>query len=247
MAQFTPMMNQYFEIKNQHKDKILFFRLGDFYEMFFEDAITASKELEITLTGRDCGQEERAPMCGIPYHAAESYIARLIEKNYKVAICEQVEDPALAKGIVRREVIKIITPGTVIESSMLDERANNYLLSLYTDGRQAALSYTDLSTGEFYCTYADISDAAAVRNEINRINPAEIISNTDFQDIKAAYSAYNILDKKYFDHEACERRLKRQFGVSSLEGLGIDNGTLLRSTGHCFYTLMTFKRSVWII
>jgi DNA mismatch repair protein MutS len=225
------MMNQYFEIKNQHKDKILFFRLGDFYEMFFEDAITASKELEITLTGRDCGQEERAPMCGIPYHAAESYIARLIEKNYKVAICEQVEDPALAKGIVRREVIKIITPGTVIESSMLDERANNYLLSLYTDGRQAALSYTDLSTGEFYCTYADISDAAAVRNEINRINPAEIISNTDFQDIKAAYSAYNILDKKYFDHEACERRLKRQFGVSSLEGLGIDNGTLLRSTG----------------
>jgi len=231
MAQFTPMMNQYFEIKNQHKDKILFFRLGDFYEMFFEDAITASKELEITLTGRDCGQEERAPMCGIPYHAAESYIARLIEKNYKVAICEQVEDPALAKGIVRREVIKIITPGTVIESSMLDERANNYLLSLYTDGRQAALSYTDLSTGEFYCTYADISDAAAVRNEINRINPAEIISNTDFQDIKAAYSAYNILDKKYFDHDACERRLKRQFGVSSLEGLGIDNGTLLRSTG----------------
>jgi len=231
MAQFTPMMNQYFEIKNQHKDKILFFRLGDFYEMFFEDAITASKELEITLTGRDCGQEERAPMCGIPYHAAESYIARLIEKNYKVAICEQVEDPALAKGIVRREVIKIITPGTVIESSMLDERANNYLLSLYTDGRQAALSYTDLSTGEFYCTYADISDAAAVRNEINRINPAEIISNTDFQDIKAAYSAYNILDKKYFDHEACERRLKRQFGVSSLEGLGIDNETLLRSTG----------------
>ncbi len=231
MAQFTPMMKQYFEIKNQHKDKILFFRLGDFYEMFFEDAITASKELEITLTGRDCGQEERAPMCGIPYHAAESYIAKLIEKNYKVAICEQVEDPALAKGIVRREVIKIITPGTVIESSMLDERVNNYLLSLYSDGRQAALSYTDLSTGEFYCTYADISDASAVRNEISRINPAEIISNTDFQDIKAAYSACNILDKKYFDHEPCERRLKRQFGVSSLEGLGIDNETLLRSAG----------------
>ena len=231
MAQFTPMMNQYFEIKNQHKDKILFFRLGDFYEMFFEDAITASKELEITLTGRDCGQEERAPMCGIPYHAAESYIARLIEKNYKVAICEQVEDPSLAKGIVRREVIKIITPGTVIESSMLDERANNYLLSLYNDGRQAALSYADLSTGEFYCTYADISDAAAVRNEINRINPAEIISNAELQDIKAAYNAYNILDKRYFDHEACERRLKRQFGVSSLEGLGIDNETLLRSAG----------------
>jgi DNA mismatch repair protein MutS len=171
MARFTPMMKQYFEIKNQHKDKILFFRLGDFYEMFFEDAITASRELEITLTGRDCGQEERAPMCGIPYHSAESYIAKLIEKNYKVAICEQVEDPALAKGIVRREVIKIITPGTVIESSMLDERFNNYLLSIYAGSRETALSYTDLSTGEFYCTYADISDAAAVKNEINRIAP----------------------------------------------------------------------------
>lgn len=231
MTKLTPMMKQYFEIKNQHKDKILFFRLGDFYEMFFEDAITASRELEITLTGRDCGQEERAPMCGIPYHSAESYIAKLIEKNYKVAICEQVEDPALAKGIVRREVIRIITPGTVIESSMLDERFNNYLLSIYADRRETALSYTDLSTGEFYCTYADINDAAAVRNEISRINPAEIISNTDLQDIRASYSAYNILDKKYFGHEACERRLKSQFGVSSLEGLGIDNETLLRSAG----------------
>lgn len=231
MAQLTPMMQQYFEIKNQHKDKILFFRLGDFYEMFFEDAITASKELEITLTGRDCGQEERAPMCGIPYHSAESYIARLIEKNYKVAICEQVEDPALAKGIVRREVVKIITPGTVIESSMLEERNNNYLLSLYSDNRQIALSYVDLSTGEFYCTYADIDDAINIRNEINRINPSEIISNTELKDIKAAYSAYNILDKKYYDHEDCARRLKRQFGVSSLEGLGIDSESLLKSSG----------------
>ncbi|HYE84357.1 MAG TPA: DNA mismatch repair protein MutS [Clostridia bacterium] len=231
MAQLTPMMQQYFEIKNQHKDKILFFRLGDFYEMFFEDAITASKELEITLTGRDCGQEERAPMCGIPYHSAENYIARLIEKNYKVAICEQVEDPALAKGIVRREVIRIITPGTVTESSMLDERNNNYLLSLYSDGKQLALSYVDLSTGEFYCTYDDNADGANIRNEINRINPSEIISNTELPEIKAAYSAFNILDKKYYDHEDCARRLKRQFGVSSLEGLGIDSEGLLRSTG----------------
>ena len=231
MAQLTPMMQQYFEIKNQHKDKILFFRLGDFYEMFFEDAITASKELEITLTGRDCGQEEKAPMCGIPYHSAENYIARLIEKNYKVAICEQVEDPALAKGIVRREVIKIITPGTVIESSMLDERNNNYLLSLYSDSKHLALSYVDLSTGEFYCTYADNADASNIRNEIIRINPSEIISNLELSDIKAAYSAYNLLDKKYYDHEDCSRRLKRQFGVTSLEGLGIDSECLLRSTG----------------
>jgi len=231
MAQLTPMMKQYFEIKNQHKDKILFFRLGDFYEMFYEDAITASKELEITLTGRDCGQEERAPMCGIPYHAAENYIARLIEKNYKVAICEQVEDPALAKGLVRREIVKIITPGTVTESSMLDERNNNYLLSLYADSKLSALSYLDLSTGEFYCTYADNTDLSNIRNEINRINPSEIISNTEMQDIKAQYSAYNLLDKKYYDKEDCTRRLRRQFAVSSLEGLGIDNDSLLLSTG----------------
>jgi DNA mismatch repair protein MutS len=231
MAQLTPMMQQYFEIKNQHKDKILFFRLGDFYEMFFEDAITASKELEITLTGRDCGQEERAPMCGIPYHAAENYIARLIEKNYKVAICEQVEDPALAKGLVRREIVKIITPGTVIESSMLDEKNNNYLLCLYGDSRQVALSYVDLSTGEFYCTSADIGDAGNIRNEINRINPSEIISNAELLDLKDTYSAYNMLDKKYFDYEDCIRRLKRQFGVSSLEGLGLDSECLLKSSG----------------
>jgi len=225
------MMKQYFEIKNQHKDKILFFRLGDFYEMFYEDAVTASKELEITLTGRDCGQEERAPMCGIPYHAAENYIARLIEKNYKVAICEQVEDPALAKGIVRREIVKIITPGTVTESSMLDERNNNYLLSLYADSKLTALSYLDLSTGEFYCTYADNTDLNNIRNEINRINPSEIISNTDMQDIKAQYSAYNLLDKKYYDREDCTRRLRKQFAVTSLDGLGIDNNSLLFSTG----------------
>jgi len=231
MAQLTPMMKQYFEIKNQHKDKILFFRLGDFYEMFYEDAVTASKELEITLTGRDCGQEERAPMCGIPYHAAENYIARLIEKNYKVAICEQVEDPALAKGIVRREIVKIITPGTVTESSMLDERNNNYLLSLYADSKLTALSYLDLSTGEFYCTYADNTDLNNIRNEINRINPSEIISNTDMQDIKAQYSAYNLLDKKYYDREDCTRRLRKQFAVTSLDGLGIDNNSLLFSTG----------------
>ena len=231
MAQMTPMMQQYFEIKNQHKDKILFFRLGDFYEMFFEDAIIASKELEITLTGRDCGQEERAPMCGIPYHSAETYIARLIDKNYKVAICEQVEDPALAKGIVRREVIKIVTPGTVIESSMLDETNNNYLLSIYKGVKTTAISYIDLSTGEFYCTCSDNSDAGNIKNEIGRINPSEIISNIEQQDVNAVYSAYNLLDKKYFDHEECTRRLKRQFEVASLEGLGIDSESLIRSTG----------------
>src|SRR5690554_6294219 len=133
MAGLTPMMQQYMQIKDQHKDAILFFRLGDFYEMFFEDAIIASRELEITLTGRDCGLEERAPMCGVPYHSADRYIAKLIEKGYKVAICEQTQDVEQAKGLVERKVVRIITPGTVIESSMLDDKTNNYLLSLLRD------------------------------------------------------------------------------------------------------------------
>ena len=133
MAELTPMMKQYLEIKKQHENCILFFRLGDFYEMFFDDAKTASQELELVLTGRDCGQEERAPMCGVPFHSCESYIARLVAKGYKVAICEQMEDPALAQGLVKRDVVRIITPGTVIEGSMLDEGKNNYLSVLYME------------------------------------------------------------------------------------------------------------------
>ena len=231
MLKLTPMMQQYFEIKNKHKDKILFFRLGDFYEMFFEDAKVASKELEITLTGRDFGQKERAPMCGIPYHSAENYIARLIEKNYKVAICEQVEDPALAKGIVKREVVKVITPGTVLESSMLDERNNNYLLSLYSDNKQTALAYLDISTGEFYCTYADSDDSGSIKNEIDRINPSEIISNTILQYIKEANKSFNIMDKKYYNNEDCIRRIKKQFDISNPYGLGIENRSMVLSSG----------------
>jgi DNA mismatch repair protein MutS len=144
------MMQQYFQIKEQYKDTILFFRLGDFYEMFFEDAILASKELEITLTGKDCGLEERAPMCGVPYHSVDSYIAKMIEKGHKVAICEQTQDPSEAKGLVERQVIRIISPGTVIESSMLDEKTNNYLLSLFKDNSSYGISGADLSTGEFF-------------------------------------------------------------------------------------------------
>ena len=132
----TPMMEQYFEVKEQYKDFLLFYRLGDFYEMFFDDAITASRVLELTLTGRDCGEAERAPMCGVPFHAADTYIGRLIEKGYKVAICEQVEDPATAKGLVRREVIRVVTPGTVIESTLLPEQKNNYLCSLFVTGTE---------------------------------------------------------------------------------------------------------------
>ena len=149
MAKLTPMMQQYFEIKENYKYCILFFRLGDFYEMFYDDAIIASKELEITLTGKDCGQEERAPMCGIPFHSADGYIAKLVEKGYKVAICEQVEDPKQAKGIVKRDVIRVVTPGTVLDNTVLDETKNNYILCIYGDKNGYGLSVCDVTTGEF--------------------------------------------------------------------------------------------------
>ena len=139
----TPMMEQYFEVKNQYKDYLLFYRLGDFYEMFFDDAIVASRELELTLTGRDCGEEKRAPMCGVPFHSAEGYIGRLIEKGYKVAICEQVEDPATAKGLDKREVIRVVTPGTIIESNLLQEGKNNYICAIYVGENEFGLCYGD--------------------------------------------------------------------------------------------------------
>lgn len=147
MANLSPMMRQYVEMKEKNPGTILFFRLGDFYEMFFEDAKLVSRELDLTLTGRDCGQEERAPMCGVPFHSAENYIARLVQKGYKVAICEQLEDPALAKGLVKRDIIRVITPGTVLESTMLDESKNNYICSICTGGGQAGCCFADISTG----------------------------------------------------------------------------------------------------
>lgn len=231
MAQLTPMMQQYLEIKNQHKDKILFFRLGDFYEMFFEDALIASKVLEITLTGRDCGMEERAPMCGIPYHAADTYISKLIENNYKVAICEQVEDPALAKGIVKREVIKVITPGTITSSVMLDDKINNYLMSICITNSCIALSYIDLSTGEFFSTSTDDKQWNMTIDEINRISPSEVLLNTENERLQDLYESVTVLDKKYYDLYECSQRLKRQFNVEALEGLGLDNEASIKSTG----------------
>ena len=169
----SPMMRQYLEIKEKNKDCLLFFRLGDFYEMFFDDAITASKELEIALTGRDCGLEERAPMCGVPYHAAEGYIQRLIEKGYKVAICEQLEDPATAKGIVSRGIVRIVTPGTVSESSMLKEDENNFLLSVYECKGQIGAAYADISTGAFLAE--EVSSLEELGNLLMRILPREIL------------------------------------------------------------------------
>ena len=175
---FSPMMQNYLKTKEEYKDCILFYRLGDFYEMFFDDAITASRELELTLTGKDCGQEERAPMCGIPHHAAEVYIARLIAKGYKVAICEQLEDPKTAKGIVKRDVIRVVTPGTVMESNLLEEKKNNYIMSIYKNGIYFGMSVCDLSTGDFRMTQIrDTNNFAMLMDEISRYAPSEIVVN----------------------------------------------------------------------
>lgn len=178
MAEYSPMMQHYLETKNEYKDCILFYRLGDFYEMFFDDAITTSRELELTLTGKDCGQEERAPMCGIPYHAAETYISRLIAKGYKVAICEQVEDPKQAKGIVKRDVIRVVTPGTVMETNLLEEKKNNYIMSIYKSGIFFGITVCDISTGDFRTTeIKESNNFAMLLDEISKYAPAEIIVN----------------------------------------------------------------------
>lgn len=178
MAEYSPMMQHYLDTKKDYKDSILFYRLGDFYEMFFDDAILASRELELTLTGKECGQEERAPMCGVPFHAAENYIARLISKGYKVTICEQMEDPKQAKGIVKREVIRVVTPGTVIESNLLDEKKNNYIMSVYKSGIYFGIAVCDVSTGDFRATQIkETNNFSAALDEISRYSPAEIVVN----------------------------------------------------------------------
>ena len=180
LKQLTPLMKQYLEVKKQYTDCILLYRIGDFYEMFFDDAFEASRALELTLTGKDCGLEERAPMCGIPYHAADAYIPRLVTRGYKVAICEQVEDPALAKGLVKRDVTRVITPGTVIESNILEEKKNNYVASIYRLGMSYGFAYSDVSTGEFYATqFNSENNLSKVMNELARILPAEIVVNQE--------------------------------------------------------------------
>lgn len=227
MANLTPMMEQYFEIKNNYKDCLLFFRLGDFYEMFFEDAITASKELDITLTGRDCGQEERAPMCGVPFHSADGYISRLVEKGYKVAICEQVEDPKVAKGIVKRDVIRVVTPGTILDNSALDEKKNNYLMSIYYINEQYGVAIVDVSTGDFLTTQIENSDTKLI-DEIGHFNPAEIICNQEFsqtevsQTIKDRFNCcINVYHKWAFEYDTANKRLCQHFNVAALDGFGL--------------------------
>ncbi|MGN8630667.1 DNA mismatch repair protein MutS [Blautia sp. HCP3S3_G3] len=223
------MMTEYLKTKEQYKDCILFYRLGDFYEMFFDDALTVTKELEITLTGKDCGLEERAPMCGVPYHAAETYIKRLIEKGHKVAICEQVEDPKLAKGLVKREVIRVVTPGTTLDAASLDESKNNYLMSIVSMEDHFGCAIADITTGD--CFLTEVDKPSKLLDEINKFVPAEIICNdaffvsgVDTDDLKSrlAICIYS-LDSWYFDDEMCRRTLKEHFHVNALEGLGISD------------------------
>ncbi|MEG0107593.1 MAG: DNA mismatch repair protein MutS [Lachnospiraceae bacterium] len=221
------MMQQYLETKKQYKDCIIFYRLGDFYEMFFEDAITASKELEITLTGKNCGLDERAPMCGIPYHAVENYLNRLISKGYKVAICEQVEDPKLAKGIVKREVVRIVTPGTNLNSNALDETKNNYIMCIVYIADHFGLSVADVSTGDYFIT--ELDEERKLQDEIAKFAPAEIVCNESFymsgvelDDLRNRLGiTIYALDSWYFDDDMCKKTLKEHFHVNSIAGLGI--------------------------
>jgi len=226
MSNLTPMMRQYLEIKEQYKDCILLFRLGDFYEMFFDDAQTASRELEITLTGRDCGLEERAPMCGVPFHSIDAYISKLINRGYKVAICEQVEDPALAKGIVKRDVIRVVTPGTVTDSSMLDERKNNYLLCIYRKKYYFGIASVDVTTGEFNATKINWGDTVAkLIDEIAKYAPSEIITNSELYYDKAVlpqiskrFGAYiTRFDDKFFDEKAAVEKITEKFGAEGFK------------------------------
>lgn len=229
----SPMMQQYMDIKSSYQDCILFFRLGDFYEMFFDDAKTASRELELTLTGKQCGMEERAPMCGVPFHSADTYIARLVEKGYKVAICEQTEDPAAVKGIVKREVVQIVTPGTVISSSMLRENENNYIASIYADDDSSGLSYCDISTGEIYLTdIRGIGRRENLLNELVKIDASEVIldentfSAVDAEDMKPVTEAYfNVIGEEFYRQDAARDAILRQFNITALLGIGVEEGS----------------------
>ena len=216
MAKLSPMMEQYFQIKQNYPETLLFFRLGDFYEMFFDDAKIASKELELVLTGRDCGQEERAPMCGVPFHSADSYIAKLVSRGYKVAICEQVEDPATAKGIVKRDVVRIVTPGTVIESNMLDESKNNYLASVFMTDKSCGMSFIDISTGEVHLDSVCEGDAIShVLNRLGTYSPSEVILNKYASSVKSISDFiknrlsvdYQIVSEKSYDINELQREI----------------------------------------
>ena len=227
MAGLSPMMVHYMETKKQYPDCILFYRLGDFYEMFFEDALTASKVLDITLTGKECGLEERAPMCGVPYHAVDSYLYKLVQNGYKVAIAEQMEDPKLAKGLVKREVIRVVTPGTITASQALDETKNNYLMGVVCMGDVYGISICDITTGDYLVS--EVTGQRSLLDEINKFSPSEIICNeafvmsgVDLDDLRNRYQmAVSALESRYFADDACRRVLREHFHVQNLDGLGL--------------------------
>ena len=223
----SPMMTKYLETKDEYPDCILFYRLGDFYEMFFEDALTASKVLEITLTGKDCGLPERAPMCGVPYHAAEVYITKLVQNGYKVAIAEQMEDPKLAKGLVKREVIRVVTPGTILSAQALDETRNNYLMCVVYLDKSLGIAVTDVTTGDFYVT--ELDSPGRLADEIYKYSPSELGTNEAFcmsgvslDEIRSrgVRFADSTLDNWFFDEDGCVRILKDHFHVAGVDALG---------------------------
>ena len=235
LSKLSPMMKQYFEVKSRYKNHILFYRLGDFYEMFFDDAVTASRELELTLTGRDCGLEERAPMCGVPFHACDMYLKKLIEKGYMVAICEQTADPSTCKGLVPREVIRVVTPGTLIESSMLDETSNNYICSFYVQAKESAMCLADISTGEVHLFEFSGKDMSAdAINELSRFSPVEILINDAFlskKDIAAFIrekmkTAVQLLDDKDFSPVLHTDEVLQQFSIKSLKDINIESDSI---------------------
>ena len=227
--QLTPMMQQYMETKKEYPDCILFYRLGDFYEMFYEDALIASKVLEITLTGKSCGLEERAPMCGIPYHAVDSYLNKMVSEGYKVAICEQMEDPKQTKGIVKREVIRIVTPGTNLNMQALEEGKNNYIMSIAYFTDKIGVSFADVTTGEYRLT--EIADTKKLMDEIAKLLPVEIICNDAFMvsdmDMDTLKNRFGItvyhIDSWHFEETSCKKTLQEHFHISSLTGLGIED------------------------
>ena len=225
----SPMMQHYLQTKREYKDCILFYRLGDFYELFFDDAQVASKELELTLTGKACGLEERAPMCGIPFHAVDSYLTKLVSRGFKVAICEQTEDPKLAKGIVKRDVTRIVTPGTNLNMQSLEETKNNYIMSIIYTPDNIGISVADLTTGDYYLT--EVENLRAAVDEIGKYSPSEIICNEafnfsgiDIDELRNRLQIFiNPLDSRYFDEDSCKKLLMKHFKVSSLIGLGIED------------------------
>ncbi len=248
----TPMMAQYLETKKEYPDCILFYRLGDFYEMFFDDAKTASKELELTLTGKSCGLEERAPMCGVPYHAVDSYLSKMVQKGYKVAICEQVEDPKLAKGLVKREVTRIVTPGTNITPGAIDENKNNYLMSIACFENGTGISVCDVTTGDYYLT--EVENSGRILDEIIKFMPSEIICNDafllcdlDLENIKGRYGiTINSIEARNFDDERCRRALLDHFKVNTLKGMGVEEFPMgvIASGALMLYLIHTQKSSL---